>query len=526
MSISLLIVDDDIHAVEGIKTTTDWAGLGVATVYTAYSMKQAQQVLEGNPVDIMLCDIKMPKGSGLDLLQWVREQGRDVENIFLTSHASFTYARQAISLDSMDYLLKPVSRDNLETALRRSVDKVHDKWRRQEKLELAQYWSDVESQHMRQFWLGVINESVTPSRTHITQKAQEMHVPLGPDDRFLPVLVRAHKQQHQMEVPRSVLNETVSAIGRETIFPKAPPMLLPYDKSHLVILDAWDNQLDTRREDIINRCAVLRDACENQGGIRISCYAGEYVAAWELAGEVARLIGWRREHVTEESAIYTRYKKQPQAVYVRPPIAEWMLALGGEHSGQIIEQANRYLDGLAERQGLSLEVLARFFQDFMQELYVAAHKKQILANLLMEDENYTEAYQRVITSVDSMKRWVAFAVQKVEGYISAVEGGDKVVNRLQQYIRENISEELGREHLARQAFLNPEYLSRLFRRQTGMSLSDYIANERITAAKKLLLTTALPIGDIALQTGYNNAAYFSKIFKRLAGQTPQQYRNQ
>lgn len=526
MPISLLIVDDDIHAVEGIKTTTNWAGLGVAGVFTAYSMKQAQRVLTDNHIDIMLCDIKMPKGSGLDLLHWAREQGRDVENIFLTSHASFSYARQAIALDSMDYLLKPVSRSNLETALRRSVEKVREKRSRQEKLQKAQYWSDVESQHMRQFWQGVINESITPTPGHIALRAEEMHVPLSQNDRFMPVLVRAHKQQHQLDIPRSVLNDTVSKIGRETVFPAAPPMLLSYDKSHLVILDAWDEQLDARREDIIGRCAILRHACESQGGIRISCYVGEYLPAWQLAAEVTRLMDWRREHVTDESAVFSQYEEQRQVAYTRPPIAEWMLMLGGEHSGQIVEQANRYMDGLVASRSISLEVLARFFQDFMQELYVAAHKKQILANLLMEDENYTEAYQRVITSVDSMKRWVGFAVQKVEGYISAVEGGDKVVSSLQQYIRENISGELGRDHLAKQAFLNPEYLSRLFRRKTGMSLSDYITSERITAAKKLLLTTPLPIGDIALQTGYNNGAYFSKIFKKLTGQTPQQYRNQ
>ncbi|WP_130836264.1 response regulator transcription factor [Lachnoclostridium sp. Marseille-P6806] len=75
-------------------------------------------------IDVMLCDIDMPRGSGLDLLTWVRENKYTTECIFLTCHANFDYAASAIRLDSTDYLLKPVSAQQLETAVGRAVQRL------------------------------------------------------------------------------------------------------------------------------------------------------------------------------------------------------------------------------------------------------------------------------------------------------------------------------------------------------------------------------------------------------------------
>ena len=105
---NILLVDDEIYAVEAIREMVDWNALDISEVSVAYSMRQAQRVLEEKSVDILLSDIEMPRGSGLELLAWIREKGLPVVSIFLTSHANFSYANQAIRLDTFDYVLKPV----------------------------------------------------------------------------------------------------------------------------------------------------------------------------------------------------------------------------------------------------------------------------------------------------------------------------------------------------------------------------------------------------------------------------------
>lgn len=98
------------------------------------------------------------------------------------------------------------------------------------------------------------------------------------------------------------------------------------------------------------------------------------------------------------------------------------------------------------------------------------------------------------------------------------------VTKIRQYIRSRLSEEITRDELAAYVYLNPAYLSRLFKKETGLSISDVIIQERLQKAKQLLEETELKITDIAEQVGYTSLGSFSNLFKRVVGTTPQQYR--
>lgn len=120
---NLLIVDDEMLEVTVIEKMIDRHKLGIDEIYKAYSMEQAVKVFSSYNVDILLSDVEMPKGSGHKLVKWVRVQEKPVVVIFLTSHAVFHYAKEAITLGVTDYLLKPVEKDVLETALAAAVKK-------------------------------------------------------------------------------------------------------------------------------------------------------------------------------------------------------------------------------------------------------------------------------------------------------------------------------------------------------------------------------------------------------------------
>ena len=96
MDISILIVDDDKLVVEKLVEGVNWKQLGIGIVLTAYNIRQAKEILEEARVDILLSDIEMPQGSGLELLEWVRNKEIPVECIFLSSYAYFAYAQKAI----------------------------------------------------------------------------------------------------------------------------------------------------------------------------------------------------------------------------------------------------------------------------------------------------------------------------------------------------------------------------------------------------------------------------------------------
>ena len=103
-----LLVDDDRFVVAALEKKINWEQLTITEVLTAFNIRQAQKIIEKNSIDICVCDIEMPGGSGLDLLSWVRESGKEIQFIFLTSYADFDYAKKAIELSSIDYQLKPI----------------------------------------------------------------------------------------------------------------------------------------------------------------------------------------------------------------------------------------------------------------------------------------------------------------------------------------------------------------------------------------------------------------------------------
>lgn len=121
---NLLIVDDERMETEIIEKLIDRERFPCAGVYTAQNMEDAVRILRKYPVGIMLCDIEMPQGSGLELTKWVRENGMDVEVIFLTGHAEFTYATEALRLGAVDYLLKPVEKEALMRALKKAASRM------------------------------------------------------------------------------------------------------------------------------------------------------------------------------------------------------------------------------------------------------------------------------------------------------------------------------------------------------------------------------------------------------------------
>lgn len=103
----LLIVDDEVFAIKGILDSVDWTRLKFDEVLTAGSYSQAVNLMRQNEIAVLLCDIEMPMGSGLELIQWAQQNSPDTLCIILSCHDEFSMAQQALRLNCLDYLLKP-----------------------------------------------------------------------------------------------------------------------------------------------------------------------------------------------------------------------------------------------------------------------------------------------------------------------------------------------------------------------------------------------------------------------------------
>ena len=132
----LLIVNDEKVTAQTMWKEILWESCGITEVYLAFDAYEAKEQLMSHDIDIMLCDIEMPGDNGIELLRWVRQKELDVECIFLTCHANFSYAQDAVKLDCMDYVLIPVRYEEIADSVRKVARR---RAKKQEKEQLSRY---------------------------------------------------------------------------------------------------------------------------------------------------------------------------------------------------------------------------------------------------------------------------------------------------------------------------------------------------------------------------------------------------
>ena len=143
----LLIVNDEILTAETMKEEIPWKQYGLDEVYTAYDAEAGKERIQEYDPDIMLCDIEMPGENGLALLRWVRENRKEMECVFLTCHASFAYAREAISLGCQDYILIPAKYEDIGEIILKVVRRLEE---RRVAMRYQEYGKYMLKEHLRQ----------------------------------------------------------------------------------------------------------------------------------------------------------------------------------------------------------------------------------------------------------------------------------------------------------------------------------------------------------------------------------------
>ena len=113
----------------------------------------------------------------------------------------------------------------------------------------------------------------------------------------------------------------------------------------------------------------------------------------------------------------------------------------------------------------------------------------------------------------------------LNGLESEPEAGEAdPVETAKNYIMVNIDREICREDIAKSVYLNPDYLSRIFKKKEGTSIIDYLIRCRMDKARQLLEESDLTVSEVASSVGYSNFSHFSKLFKKRVGVNPDAYR--
>lgn len=189
----------------------------------------------------------------------------------------------------------------------------------------------------------------------------------------------------------------------------------------------------------------------------------------------------------------------------------------------LLESAERTLKKMRE-EGLSDSACAVEIYD---SLVAAIQGKTGDADLfwqetLVDSESY-DVYREASQSVESVMKLVRFCAKQLSDQEPRQERD--VVEEVIRYINENLDQEIHRQDLADHVYLNPDYLNRLFKKQTGKTLKEFVIEHKMDEARKMLEVTRLPVSIIAAKVGYDNFSHFSYAYKKVTGRSPLESRN-
>lgn len=520
---NLLIVDDEYYSVDGIRSKLDWPSLGIENVFCAYSMEQAQGFFKEQKIDIMLSDIEMPKGSGLELLNWIRQMQYPTVCLFLTSYARFDYASQALKLESIDYLLKPADYDTLLSAMQKAIAKVQQL--ETEKLQAihAEYWDKSRIKLAEQFWSDLASQVIPPVRSQVQRVLTQLHLPQSwMEGGYYPVLLQCRLSKDAVRWERNLFEYAVKNILNELLFSEneTPVITRAGELQYLIILNGTRT-----RDEVFEKCRKAIETLTASLPASFNFFAGGYGTV-ELIGEMARsLLEYARNNIRGENAVYDIEKAPAEESGVTaPPLVRWNDLLVSRRTDQLQWEAEQYLSNLQRSHNADRRDLVKFYHNFLQIVYSILERSGESAHKLFLNNASDVISEHACDSVDTMRSWLQHTLAAFNECMSVISQSSSPIETVKQYIREHLSEDLSRNSLAAVVYLSPDYLSHTFREKAGISLTEYITAERIRKAKELLLLNRSSIRDVALLTGFQNISYFSKQFKRSTGKTPQEFR--
>lgn len=523
---NLLIVDDEELAIETLKKQVDWEKLSIESVFTAMSMKEAIEQFEQHSIDILLCDIEMPMGTGLDLLKWTQGIKLNVASILMTCHADFTYAQQAIHLGSLDYLLKPLSYEQVETVVMKAVMKInYEKAMKQN----SGAWLQNKDMVARQFWKEYFVGEIVPTQESLEWYTLSKGIEINLEHNYLPVLVSIKKMRSEFTKEERRLMEFAMKNTAEEIFGQVhiSKQIMTFKEGRLLIIfekkqgDDTGSLANTIMEGLRQLIYVGKEYLK----LIVCCYVGSEDSIYKMPGMIEKLhtIDFNNVALQRDITLLSTYNHSP-VEYENSTFSLWADLISSNKFDTLQEEIKVLLTAEEILRKIDRQYLRDFYQGYNYLLFVFCTKHKIFLNELLRGEQMNQMLQLATTSLADLLNWIEYTTNKMKSYVVENVEAHHPVDKAKKYIEVHIAEDIAVEEIAQKVHLNSDYLTRIFKKEMGISISKYIIQRKMEIAKELMRKTEKSIGDIATEVGYFNYSSFNRIFNKVVGMSPQEFK--
>ncbi|PFM79854.1 DNA-binding response regulator [Bacillus sp. AFS077874] len=503
----LLIVDDEPLEREGLELMINRSMPNLFQFEQAENGRVAiEKSIEYQP-HIIFMDIKMPGIQGLEAVSVIKQKLPDTKIFIVTAYDYFTYAQEAISLGVKDYILKPAKKDHIISLLQKMIDEIEeDHKKRLQELEAIENLSIIRPLTENEYTLMLMFNTVQELNVSQLSSILGFEIELGYAN-----VIKLPKEISQNAKEQRRIYECV----RHFMKTSRNCLISPVVDGQLAIFIP----VQPNREADLQSLVLYQDALktieyiENQTGYQTVIGIGSLKQGIE---------GLRQSyneafHASLECDELTRVNLHSVNLSLSIPDEEKQVLIDTFRKADLEEVMNQF-NNLYERfVNYHVKQVRRELNSLFNQIF------QSLRSSSIEVEKF---HIPDINEISQLKRFVE---QQIINLITKIDREKEIkTNHLmilaREYIAHHFIEDLSLEQVANYLKLNPVYFSKLFKKQTGETFSDYLMNLRINKAKQLMEKRELNLKEICYQVGYNDPNYFSRVFKKCTNESPKEYR--
>ena len=526
--IRTLIVDDEPTHIEGLVKHVRWEAIGYAPPLTAQSGEVALELIRDHDIHVLISDVSMPVMTGIELVSRCKELGYRLQVLIISGYNEFEFVQEAIHVGAQAYVLKPIKVEEVEVklnAFRAAIEKQRDIEAETNELQEKVLGSlDVVKERFvqdlvreglpdvdtKESWMKLLELPELKRGISVISFGYDRFMDRGRDARSR--IVRGSGFLKAVQVSLADFPGVIAAnMGSEEVVAvhlnPTPEEQARMEKG-IAFVQQWI------WEQYSSSVTVgLSRVCKDWEEVPLAYKRVKFMMAKSRLLEGGQVLYEERLDETE----FLEYRVREEYI---PEIVR-MLEKGDELA-KVVEYTSNVLDILIAHHPFTY--IQAFGFGLLSEL---ARKRKLQDNV--EADLNIPVWQRLIdfTTVSQVKETLMDYVTRYAEAEHKKQHSQQhnLIQRIADYIEAHIHENVTVKQLAELHHLNASYLSVLFKKSTGKTVSEFMQETRMNRAIELLRDPHIRVYEVAEQVGFQTAAYFTYLFKKTTGYTPQEYRD-
>ena len=525
----ILLVDDEYLELQLLLEHIDWAAYGFEVCATALNGAEALRLLAAQQPDVVITDIKMPYMDGLELARNLKQDNPDVRILILTGFDEFEYAKEAVHLEIEEYILKPVNANELTDCLKRLKDALDKE--REEKLnirKLEQYYTDSLPVLQTNFFCSLIEGRITEGEIRKFMGAYRISLP-GPY--FCCAVLHISENHVPDNMTPFLLPVSVQREAQDRFHGKWDCRYFTYLGNVVMLVNLEGESGITRLTDECDRFCKWADrffgavvtigigkACEDLPSLRYS---------YEGAREA---VSYRVIYGAGRSINIADIAPKGQELSMQPEDIDMNGVFKAIHIGvrEDIEQA--VLSLVSELKDNAKTITQHNFT----VMEIVGHLYRFCGNNYMKFEEHTGEIRNAYEEIPRMDKaalsaWLVSVALSISDELKNARNSSLryLITEAKNIVRDRYGDAgLSLDTVCSGLGVSNSYFSSVFKKEAGIPFITYLTDYRMQQAVRLILETNEKSYEIAEHVGYEDANYFSYVFKRKYGMSPSKYRTE